>query len=103
MMAMSNSNLGLPPASEQVGILVTRLAEAESALHAATHGQVDAVINPQGHTILLRETQQALQATNERLRHLVAHSPVLIYSLKVEGDVVSPLLVSENVMRVVGY
>ncbi|MES2693680.1 MAG: PAS domain-containing protein, partial [Verrucomicrobiota bacterium] len=61
------------------------------------------MIDPQGHRILLRETQQALQATNERVRHLVAHSPVVMYSLKVDGDALIPLLVSENITRVVGY
>jgi two-component system cell cycle sensor histidine kinase/response regulator CckA len=99
---MRTYNTGLP-ASEQVGILVSRLAEAENALQAATPAQVDAGFNPHAHTILLRETQQALQATNERLRHLVAHSPVVIYSLKVDGETAIPLLVSENITRIVGY
>ena len=99
-LAMSPTGL---PASDPVGTPVTRLPEVESGQHAAMHGHVDAVINPQGHTILLRETQQALQSTNERLRHLVAHSPVVIYSLKVEGDTVIPHIVSENITRIFGY
>ena len=99
-LAMSPPGL---PASEPVGTLLTRLPEVERGQHAAAHGQVDPDLNPQGHTLLLRETQQALQSTNERLRHLVAHSPVVIYSCKVEGDTVVPHIVSENITRILGY
>jgi PAS domain S-box-containing protein len=37
------------------------------------------------------------------LRHLLAHSPVVIYGLKVEGNKATPNVVSENIMEILGF
>src|SRR5258707_11045189 len=38
-----------------------------------------------------------------RSRHLLAHSPTVIYGLKVEGGEGVPNVVSENIMEVLGF
>jgi len=47
-------------------------------------------------TIELRHTQQ-------RLLHLLEHSPAVIYALRIEGEKITPYLVSENITRLLGF
>jgi PAS domain S-box-containing protein len=46
---------------------------------------------------------EVLRATQEKLNHLLAASPVIIYSHKVEGQTLIPAWVSENITEVLGY
>jgi PAS domain S-box-containing protein len=43
-----------------------------------------------------------LRSTHEQLGHLLAHSPAVIYSLKIENHHVTPTVVSDNIERLLG-
>jgi len=45
---------------------------------------------------------EELDKTHERFRELVAHSPAVIYKLKIEGQQATPVFVSDNVERLLG-
>jgi PAS domain-containing protein len=47
-------------------------------------------------------TAEALRATQERLRHFLARSPVVLYSLKVDGAALIPTWASENISPILG-
>jgi PAS domain S-box-containing protein len=52
-----------------------------------------------------KEDQRAadeLGPAQEQLSHLLAHTPAVIYVLKIEGENVIPILVSENIERLLG-
>jgi len=49
------------------------------------------------------QAQEALRATHMQLRHLLEHSPVVLYALKVEGQNVVPYFVSENITELLGF
>ena len=52
-----------------------------------------------------KEYQRAadeLGPAQEQLSHLLAHTPAVIYVLKIEGENVIPILVSENIERLLG-
>jgi len=44
-----------------------------------------------------------LRDTHDQLRRLLEHSPVVIYTLKIEGEQVIPQLVSGNMTRLLGF
>ena len=50
-----------------------------------------------------RRIEHELQVTHEKLRHLLAHSPAVIYSLKYDGTNVTPVIVSDNIERMLGF
>jgi two-component system cell cycle sensor histidine kinase/response regulator CckA len=50
-----------------------------------------------------RRAEIALQAAQEKLNRLLAHSPAVIYSLKFETDAPRAVWVSENVRQLLGY
>ncbi|MDB6016966.1 MAG: Multi-sensor signal transduction histidine kinase [Pedosphaera sp.] len=50
-----------------------------------------------------KKTADALRAAQQRLQHLVSSSPAVIYALKVNGDVLLPTWVSENIARLTGH
>jgi adenylate cyclase len=53
--------------------------------------------------ITARKTaEEALEATRQRLEHLVARSPAVIYSFKATGDY-APTFISKNVKDLLGY
>jgi PAS domain S-box-containing protein len=47
--------------------------------------------------------EEELRVTHEKLRQLLAHSPVVIYTLKMEGQTVTPAVVSDNIERLLGF
>lgn len=49
------------------------------------------------------EAETALSSAHQRLQHLLDHSPAVIYSLSWDGDEIKPVLVSENVTRLLGF
>jgi diguanylate cyclase (GGDEF)-like protein/PAS domain S-box-containing protein len=54
--------------AEQLAALVRQLAEVETAIQTLTGAQVDAIISPEGHALMLRQTQEALRSSEERFR-----------------------------------
>ena len=49
-----------------------------------------------------RRAADELGPPQEQLSHLLAHTPAVIYVLKIEGENVIPILVSENIERLLG-
>ncbi len=47
--------------------------------------------------------EEKLRATRGQLEHLLAHSPAVIYSLKLDGERVIPRLASENITHLLGF
>jgi two-component system, cell cycle sensor histidine kinase and response regulator CckA len=54
------------------------------------------------HNEALRQTEEELRLMHEKLRHLLAHSPAVIYTLKLRGQNVVPVVVSDNIERLLG-
>lgn len=50
-----------------------------------------------------KRAEEELRRTNEQLRHLLAHSPAVIYGLKVEDGKIIPDFISENITRLLGF
>lgn len=50
-----------------------------------------------------KHAEAALQSTQEKLNRLLAHSPAVIYSLRLENEKWLPVWVSENIKQLVGY
>jgi hypothetical protein len=50
-----------------------------------------------------KRSEEALQQAQQRLQHVVSSSPAVLYSLKVDGGVLVPAWVSENIERLIGY
>lgn len=44
-----------------------------------------------------------LQSVTARLLHLLEHSPAVIYAIRIEGEQLVPYLVSENMIRLLGF
>jgi PAS domain S-box-containing protein len=50
-----------------------------------------------------RRAEEELRLTHEKLRHLLEHSPAVLYTLKIEGQNPLPVVVSDNVRRLLGF
>jgi two-component system, cell cycle sensor histidine kinase and response regulator CckA len=50
-----------------------------------------------------KRTAEELRITHEKLRQLLAHSPAVIYTLKVDGQTITPTVVSDNIERLLGF
>jgi PAS domain S-box-containing protein len=50
-----------------------------------------------------KQAEELLHETSERLAHMLANSPTGIYALKVTGDQVTPVWISENIEAVLGF
>jgi PAS domain S-box-containing protein len=50
-----------------------------------------------------KRAAEELRLTHEQLRRVLEYSPAVIYSLKVEGQRVTPHVVSENITRLLGF
>ena len=53
--------------------------------------------------IALEESNAALSFARGQMAHLLAHCPAVIYALKVVGGNVFPYLISENIIRLLGF
>jgi PAS domain S-box-containing protein len=51
----------------------------------------------------LRRAEQELHVTHEKLQHLLEHNPAVVYTLKVEGEKVTPEIVSDSIERLLGF
>jgi PAS domain S-box-containing protein len=50
-----------------------------------------------------KRAELALRETSEHLSHMLANSPTVIYSLKVEGKTANPMWISDNIETVLGF
>jgi PAS domain S-box-containing protein len=50
-----------------------------------------------------KHAEEELRDTHAQLRQLLDHSPAVMYALKVEGETITPHLVSENINRLLGF
>jgi PAS domain S-box-containing protein len=50
-----------------------------------------------------KRIEDELRVTHEKLRQLLAHSPAVIYTLKIEGQTITPAVVSDNIERLLGF
>jgi hypothetical protein len=50
-----------------------------------------------------KRAEEALRAAQQRLQHVVSSSPSVLYSLRIEGEVLVPTWVSDNIERLIGY
>lgn len=81
-------------------ILALTLAQAENAIHAFTSGQIDAVLDSDGNTYLMRAAQEQLRQ-NERLLQAVLDSAADVITVVNRAGVI--LSQSKAVSRVLGY
>ncbi len=99
-------------------ILVSGTVGEDAAVEAMRHGATDYLLKDriarlgsaveraleQAQLRRQRITDEAdLRRTHEALRQMVAHSPVVIYELEVQGQQFLPVRVSENIERMLGY
>jgi PAS domain S-box-containing protein len=92
-------------------ILISGTVGEDVAVEAMKHGATDYLLKDRtarlGQAVerALREAkeQAELKRVEEQLRQLLEHSPAVIYSLKVEGQNVSPKVVSENITALLGF
>lgn len=91
-----------PPSqrAEKALTLALRLAHAESALHAFTTGQVDAIVDPDGHAYLLRPAQQHLGQNERRLQAVIDSSADVLTVVDRGGVILSQ---SHAARPVLGY
>jgi len=85
--------------AEKALTLALRLAHAESALLALTSGQVDAIVDPSGHTYLLRPAQEQLRLSEKRLQAVIDSVADAITVVNRGGIIVSQ---SQAARRVLG-
>jgi PAS domain S-box-containing protein len=50
-----------------------------------------------------KRAEAALREAEQRLQHVVSSSPAVLYSLKVDGEMLVPTWVSDNIERLIGY
>jgi PAS domain S-box-containing protein len=80
-----------------------KMDDLERAVASRTRELKAANEKLQGEMDERQRAAEVLRATQEKLNHLLAASPVIIYSHKVEGQTLVPAWVSENITEVLGY
>src|SRR2546422_1167271 len=50
-----------------------------------------------------RRAEEALRAAHAQLRELLAHTPAVLYSFRIDGQTLIPQVVSENVTALLGF
>jgi two-component system, cell cycle sensor histidine kinase and response regulator CckA len=50
-----------------------------------------------------KRIEEELRVTHEKLRQLLAHSPAVIYTLKIDDQSITPAVVSDNIERLLGF
>jgi PAS domain S-box-containing protein len=50
-----------------------------------------------------KQAAENLRLTNARLQHLLEYSPAVIYALRLEGQKITPYVVSENITHLLGF
>ncbi|MBS0554791.1 MAG: response regulator, partial [Proteobacteria bacterium] len=65
--------------------------------------EIPALLHKMRRQIALRSEGRALRAAAERLSRLVMASPSILYSLRLDGDSVASVWISENITRLTGF
>ena len=86
--------------AEKALVLALRLAHAENALRVLTSGQVDAIIDPDGETYLLRPAQESLRKNERHLQAVIDSVADAIAVVNRSGTIVSG---NKAFNRVLGY
>ncbi|OWW21442.1 EAL domain-containing protein [Noviherbaspirillum denitrificans] len=90
--------------SEDVVAEALRLGVADYVMkHEGYLAELPAILEHAFRQAQLAREQAKLRTASERLRHLLSANPTILYSLKVEGTRFTPVWISDNVTRVVGY
>jgi PAS domain S-box-containing protein len=50
-----------------------------------------------------KQAEQILRETSERLAHMLANSPTVLYALKADGDETKPFWISDNIESILGF
>jgi PAS domain S-box-containing protein len=66
------------------------------------HGQAIEVIGSWSDVTRRRQAEEAAAAANERVQHLLARSPAVIYAFEASGDY-KPTFISQNIKELLGY
>ncbi|MFO1501628.1 MAG: response regulator [Verrucomicrobiota bacterium] len=82
-------------ARTRVGDLENKVATRTAELHSTNERLRAEIVQGQA-------AAEALQATQQRLNHLLAQSPVVIYSFRVEPQNIVPAWISENIKQMLG-
>lgn len=98
--ATDPSKLSLTHGPEKAITLALSLAQAERAIQAFTAGQVDAIVDADGKSYLLRPAQGHLQQNERRLRAIIDSAADVITVVNRAGVILSQ---SRAVIRVLGY
>lgn len=88
------------PNPDKAIALALRLANAEHALRSLTMGQVDAILDIDGRTFLLRPAQEQLRRSEARLQALLDSTADVITVVDRGGEIVSE---SRSTIRTFGY
>ena len=86
--------------SETAITLALSLSQAEKAIHEFTVGQLDAIVDPDGNTHLLRPAQEHLRESESRLQAIIDSSADVITVVSRGGVIASQ---SPAVRRLLGY
>ncbi len=86
--------------SEKAITLALSLAQAENAIHAFTSGQVDAVLDSDGNTYLLRPAQERLRRKEKQMEAVMEAAADVITVIDSDGVILSQ---SHAVSRMLGY
>ena len=89
-----------PRSSEKAITLALTLAQAESAIEAFAAGQIDAIMDADGKTYLLRPAQERLRQNERRLQAMIESAADVITVVDRAGVILSQ---SGAVWRVLGY
>jgi two-component system CheB/CheR fusion protein len=76
-------------AAQTTKAMALRLAQAEDALHTHTSGHVDAILDGDGRTYLLRPAQKHLQESEERLRAIIESAVDVVTVVNRSGTILS--------------
>ena len=49
-----------------------------------------------------KRAEEELRLAHQELRHLLAHCPAVFYTLRLEGQTITPIMVSDNIERLLG-
>jgi len=84
--------------AENAAALTRRLALTENSLQALGSGQIDAIIDPEGKTYLLRPAQEHLRENERRLQSLIDSVPDAITAVNRGGVILSQSNASRKVL-----
>ena len=101
-MNTANHQSSSPPTHgpEKAITLALSLAQAERAIQAFSAGQVDAIVDTDGRTYLLRPAQERLRASETHLQAIIDSAADVITVVDRRGVI---LFQSRTISRVLGY